>query len=80
MNDFQKFTGRVFSKEIEGEIILLSKERPYFEINCSGMITDDYRPNRIRIFVNNLEEQVIQMMYRGELLLKIIIYITTSFI
>lgn len=64
--DFEKYIGIPYDNKIKSKIILSSLNYPEIVIIPEGsIVTADYRPNRYRIFVNNLEEKIITYITQG---------------
>lgn len=66
MIDFDSYIGLVYDDKVKAKIILTSQCSPEITILPEGsIVTADYRSNRYRIFVNNLEENIITYITQG---------------
>lgn len=66
--DLEKFNGSIFDNKVKSTIIIShdGDGQPYFEmLPINSIVTCDYRPDRYRIFVNNVEEKIISYISRG---------------
>ena len=64
--DYSKYKGKVFDSSIKSKIILLNNDPVDISVLPSGgIITMDYRLDRVRVFVNNLTDMVIERIYVG---------------
>lgn len=64
--DYSKYKGKVFDSSIKSEIILLNNDPVDISVLPSGgIITMDYRLDRVRVFVNNFEDMIIERIKVG---------------
>lgn len=64
--DLLKYIGKKYDSTVDAEIIMLSQIIPeIYVLPYGSVITCDYRPHRYRIYVNNMEEQIIISIRNG---------------
>lgn len=64
--EFDKYYGKVYNNIIKSKIILSCGYVPQFVVLSENtIVTMDFVPDRVRIFVNNLEENIITFIHRG---------------